>query len=131
VFGQYQRLWKFVGQRDYEAVLKGVFVATVLVAGVISLLHPVEVAPPSASPMRCSGTVGCIPFIARPRPRGAVTLPASVISLFFLLSLAFLVGARFVVQLIADGRVQPFAWARAPARSDRRGGEGGGWSCAS
>ena len=23
-FGQYQRLWRFVGQRDYEAVLKAV-----------------------------------------------------------------------------------------------------------
>ena len=25
-FGQYQRLWRFVGQRDYEAVLKSVVV---------------------------------------------------------------------------------------------------------
>src|SRR6516165_10411616 len=30
-FGQYQRLWRFVGQRDYEAVLKAVVVATVVV----------------------------------------------------------------------------------------------------
>ena len=27
-FGLYQRLWTFVGQRDYEAVVKGVIVAT-------------------------------------------------------------------------------------------------------
>ena len=27
-FGLYQRLWTFVGQRDYEAVVKGVVVAT-------------------------------------------------------------------------------------------------------
>src|SRR5438309_12013662 len=27
-FGQYQRLWRFIGQRDYEAVLKAVVVAT-------------------------------------------------------------------------------------------------------
>ena len=39
-FGQYQRLWRFVGQRDYEAVLKAVVVATVLMVGVIALLHP-------------------------------------------------------------------------------------------
>src|ERR1700721_98220 len=32
VFGQYERLWRFVGQRDYEAVLQGVVLAT-LVAG--------------------------------------------------------------------------------------------------
>jgi FlaA1/EpsC-like NDP-sugar epimerase len=107
VFGQYQRLWKFVGQRDYEAVLKGVFVATVLVAGVISLLHPVEV----ATTQRVSELVirhGQVRTVHRTiaGPEAAVTLPASVISLFFLLSLAFLVGARFVVQLIADGRVR-------------------------
>ena len=41
-FGQYQRLWRFVGQRDYEAVLKAVVVATVVVVGAIALLHPVE-----------------------------------------------------------------------------------------
>src|SRR5262249_29492224 len=41
-FGQYQRLWRFIGQRDYEAVLKAVFVATVVVVGAIALLHPVQ-----------------------------------------------------------------------------------------
>src|SRR5437868_3803134 len=39
--GQYQRLWRFVGRRDYEAVFKGVVVATVVVVGVIALVHPV------------------------------------------------------------------------------------------
>src|ERR1700759_171727 len=39
-FGQYQRLWRFIGQRDYEAVLKAVFVATVVVVGLIALLDP-------------------------------------------------------------------------------------------
>jgi FlaA1/EpsC-like NDP-sugar epimerase len=107
VFGQYQRLWKFVGQRDYEAVLKGVFVATVLVAGVISLLHPVEVSTTQrvTSYVFRHGQLRTIhPTV--PGPKAAVTLPASIISLFFLLSLAFLVAARFVVQLIADGRVR-------------------------
>ncbi len=32
-FGAYERLWKFVGQRDYEAVVKGVIVATMLIVG--------------------------------------------------------------------------------------------------
>src|SRR5579871_7053132 len=40
-FGVYERLWNYVGQRDYEAVAKGVVVATLLVVGVIDLLHPV------------------------------------------------------------------------------------------
>src|SRR3982074_946215 len=44
-FGLYQRLWTFVGQRDYEAVLKGVVVATLVIVGAITLLHPIETAP--------------------------------------------------------------------------------------
>jgi FlaA1/EpsC-like NDP-sugar epimerase len=34
-FGQYQRLWTFVGQRDYEAVVKGVIVSTLVIVGAI------------------------------------------------------------------------------------------------
>src|SRR4051812_16038515 len=44
-FGVYQRLWTFVGQRDYEAVVKGVVVATLIVVGAIALLHPVQTPP--------------------------------------------------------------------------------------
>src|SRR5436190_18137605 len=44
-FGQYQRLWRFVGQRDYEAVLKGEVAPTVVGAGAIAFLNPVEAAP--------------------------------------------------------------------------------------
>jgi FlaA1/EpsC-like NDP-sugar epimerase len=89
-FGVYQRLWTFVGQRDYESVMKAVFVATVIVVGAIALLHPVTVADlahRSASP---------------------VTMPASVIALWFLLMLGFLGGARFVVHLVVEGRVRSF-----------------------
>jgi FlaA1/EpsC-like NDP-sugar epimerase len=106
-FGQYQRLWRFVGQRDYEAVLKAVVVATVVVVGAIALIHPVE------------GTTiqhlsvphvhhGHIVYIHKTitGPLTAATLPGSVISSFFLLALLFLVGARFAVQLITDGRVR-------------------------
>src|ERR1700751_3701295 len=31
LFGQYQRLWTFVGQRDYEAVVKAVVVTTLII----------------------------------------------------------------------------------------------------
>src|SRR6202012_323800 len=101
-FGQYQRLWRFIGQRDYEAVLKSVFVATVVVLGVIALLHPVQ----WPTTIKVPG----IPHIRKahylPGPPAAVALPGSIIALFFLLSLALLIGARFAVQLIVEGRIR-------------------------
>ena len=41
-FGVYERLWTYVGQRDFEQVAKGAVVATLLVVGVIALVHPVR-----------------------------------------------------------------------------------------
>jgi FlaA1/EpsC-like NDP-sugar epimerase len=95
-FGCYQRLWTFIGQRDYEAVGKAVVVATLLVVGVISLLHPVT------EPTRTFGILHeeSSGIIATP-----VYLPVSVIALFFLLALALLGGARFLVHLVVEGRV--------------------------
>ena len=91
-FGQYERLWSFVGQRDYEAVVKAAAVATLLVVGAISLLHPVNfVFPGRSSP---------------------VTLPGSVIGYFVLLMLALLIGARFAVHLFSEGRVHSFRVAK-------------------
>src|SRR6202012_5677671 len=82
-FGQYERLWSFVGQRDYEAVVKAAAVATLLVVGGITLLHPVNfVFPGRSSP---------------------VPLPGSVIGYFVLLMLALLIGARFAVHLFSEG----------------------------
>src|SRR5437588_8711420 len=88
LFGLYERLWTFVGQRDYEAVVKGVIVATVVVAGGIALLHPVQTSSRGLS--------------------SPVTLPASVIALFFCLMLVLLLGARFLVHLIVEGRTRSF-----------------------
>ena len=85
-FGVYQRLWTFVGQRDYEAVIKAAFVATVIVVGAIALVHPVV--------WSSNRTADASP----------VTMPASVISLWFLLMLVLLGGARFVVHLVVEGR---------------------------
>jgi FlaA1/EpsC-like NDP-sugar epimerase len=92
-FGLYQRLWTFVGQRDYEAVIKGVVTSTVLVVGAIALIHPVQTAPQ----IRRFHVVST-----------AVTLPGSVIALFLLMTLFFLAGARFLVHLISEGRVRSF-----------------------
>ena len=67
-FGLYQRVWTFVGQRDYEAIIKGVIVATVVIVGVIALLHPVETAPHFRH----------FRLVSK-----AVTAPPSVVALFF------------------------------------------------
>ncbi len=104
-FGQYQRLWRFVGQRDYEAVLKAVVVATVVVVGAIALLHPV-IAAPTHRQFVAGHHHHPAHFKTVSGTASGVTLPGSVIALYFLLSLALLVGARFAVQLITDGRVR-------------------------
>ncbi|MGI8715521.1 MAG: SDR family NAD(P)-dependent oxidoreductase [Solirubrobacteraceae bacterium] len=106
-FGQYQRLWKFVGQRDYEAVLKAMVVATVVIVGVIAFLHPVTAGTTQRVTHFHFRHHAYRPYqVTVPGPTSPVTLPGSIISLFFLLSLAMLVGARFIVQLRAGGRVR-------------------------
>jgi FlaA1/EpsC-like NDP-sugar epimerase len=100
-FGQYQRLWTFVGQRDYEAVLKAVILTTLVVVGAVALLHPVQTPPQ---------------IVVRHNlvriESSAITLPGSVIALFFLLALAVLIGARFLVHLVVEGRVRNFRVAK-------------------
>ena len=85
----YQRRWRYSGQRDYEAVVKGAVVSTLIAVGAIALLHPVQTS-------------------SRGQLSSPVTLPASVIALYFLLMLALLLGARFIVHLIVEGRVRSF-----------------------
>jgi FlaA1/EpsC-like NDP-sugar epimerase len=92
-FGQYQRLWTYVGQRDYEAVVKGVVVSTLVIVGAITLLHPVQYTP-HARHFHGVST--------------AVTLPAGVIAMFLLLQLVLLVAARFLVHFVVEGRVRSF-----------------------
>ena len=70
-FGVYQRLWTFVGQRDYEAVVKAVFVATLVIVGVIALFHPVQ------TPAKFFFKHSVLTLES-----SAVTMPASVIALF-------------------------------------------------
>jgi FlaA1/EpsC-like NDP-sugar epimerase len=95
-FGAYQRLWTFVSERELEAVVKGLIVATLLIVGVIALFHPVD----TQLLYRHHGQP-----VLQSSP---VTLPAGVIALFFLLSLALLLGSRFVVHLVAEGRIRSF-----------------------
>ncbi len=86
-FGLYERLWTYIGQRDFEQLVKGACVAAVLVVGAIALTHPVT----------APGKHGF---------RTGVPLPASVAVLFLLLTLALLGGVRFVTRLVTDGRIR-------------------------
>src|SRR5436305_3678185 len=80
-FGCYQRLWTFVGQREYEAVVKAAIAATLVIVGSIALLHPVQT-PPRIVRHHDSFSITST----------AVTLPASVIALCFLLTRLLLLG---------------------------------------
>ncbi|MGB2710624.1 MAG: nucleoside-diphosphate sugar epimerase/dehydratase [Conexibacter sp.] len=86
-FGLYQRLWTYVGQRDYEALLRAVVVATILVVGAIAVLHPVEV--------RAHNNVQL-----------AVGMPTGVAAMWVLLTLFLLAGVRFLAHLAFEGRVR-------------------------
>ncbi|HTW12344.1 MAG TPA: nucleoside-diphosphate sugar epimerase/dehydratase [Solirubrobacteraceae bacterium] len=90
-FGVYERLWKYIGRRDFEAIAKGSVVSTLLVVGVIAFVHPVSWQPVN---------------LAHHHVTAAVGLPASVIVLFLLLSFTLLAGARFVTHVITEGRVR-------------------------
>ena len=82
-FDVYERLWTYVGQRDFEQVAKGTVVATLLVVGVIALVHPYV------------------------DTRNAnVPLPASVAVLFLLMMSALLAGTRFLTHLVTEGRIR-------------------------
>ncbi|MGZ5338147.1 MAG: polysaccharide biosynthesis protein [Thermoleophilaceae bacterium] len=73
MFGLYSKLWRFVDQKDFEAILKAVVVSTV---GLIAVLFLFSI--------------------------GRVSPPRSVIALDFLLSLVFVGGARFAVRALVE-----------------------------
>jgi FlaA1/EpsC-like NDP-sugar epimerase len=73
MFGLYSKLWRFVDQKDFEAILKAVVVSTVGLIVVLFLFS-----------------------IGRRDP------PRSVVALDFLLSLVFVSGARFAVRALVE-----------------------------
>ncbi|MDO8188245.1 nucleoside-diphosphate sugar epimerase/dehydratase [Conexibacter sp. JD483] len=85
-FGLYQRLWTYVGQRDYAAVAQSVIVSAVLVVGGIAVLHPVQV------PTAHSGV------------QVAVGIPTGVWVLWVLLMGVSMAAVRFLVHLVFEGR---------------------------
>jgi FlaA1/EpsC-like NDP-sugar epimerase len=106
-FGLYQRLWTYVGQRDYEALLRAVIVAAVLVVGGIAVLHPVQVP-------------------ARNGVELAVGMPSGVVAMWVLLTLFLTAGVRFLAHLAFEGRARGLRVAKG-ARSVLivGGGDGG------
>ena len=88
IFGLYQKWWRYLNARDYEQVLKGVVVSVLALVGAIALIKPVELSSDSG--------------------RVAVSIPTGVIALYFLLSLALLCGARFLVRVVLERRIQGF-----------------------
>jgi FlaA1/EpsC-like NDP-sugar epimerase len=80
----YQRAWSYSGQRDYEAILRGVIVTTLLLVVAVAVVRPVQI--PSHH-----RTV-------------AVGLPNGVVAMFFLLALVALVGVRVAVRTLYERR---------------------------
>src|SRR5829696_8736264 len=73
MFGLYSKLWRFVDQKDFESILKAVVVSTV---GLIVVLFLFSI--------------------------GKHDPPRGVLALDFLLSLAFVSGARFAVRALVE-----------------------------
>src|SRR5438067_1871272 len=90
--GMYQRWWRFLGQRDYERLLRGVVLATLALVGLVALIHPVRIQTHKVST--------------------AVSLPLGVAVLFFLLTLLFCGGVRFLVRAVRDRPPRGFHPAR-------------------
>jgi len=75
LLGLYHKVWRFVDQRDLEAIVRAVVVASLLLVGLLFLLAPGHADP----------------------PRG-------VLALDFLLTLAGIAGARLLVRAFAEHR---------------------------
>jgi FlaA1/EpsC-like NDP-sugar epimerase len=88
--GLYQKWWRYLGRRDYAALLRAVAIVTVAVAAYIALAHPVKI------PSRAG--LGELP----------VSAPAGVIALFALLTLALTCAARLLVSAVLDRPVRGF-----------------------
>ena len=93
----YQRRWRYAGQRDYEAILRAVFLSTALTVLAVTIVRPVQT-------FSHRGTV-------------AVGLPNGVTALFFLLTLVFVCGVRMLVRTVYERRPLDALQTRKGARS--------------
>src|SRR3954470_3949820 len=78
----YGKWWRYSTLRDLLSIVQAVVVSTVALAAVVSISHPV-------TKVTNEGVV-------------AVGLPPSVVALWLLLTLAFLLGARMVARLVHE-----------------------------
>jgi FlaA1/EpsC-like NDP-sugar epimerase len=89
----YLRSWSYAGQRDYEAILRGVIAIVLLAVVGVAVARPVQ-----------------IPYgpyhAGRPAGVSTVDLPLGVIVLFFLLALSALVGLRVLARALRERRLQ-------------------------
>jgi FlaA1/EpsC-like NDP-sugar epimerase len=111
----YERRWRYAGQRDYEAVVLAVVLIVLLTVAAVEILRPVHHYIETGHPPGHAAAV-------------AVVLPNTVIVLFGLLSLVFLVGIRALARTVYERR--PLAAFRSLGRNQRTvliagAGEGG------
>jgi FlaA1/EpsC-like NDP-sugar epimerase len=114
--GVYQRRWRYAGQRDYEAVVRAVFLIVLLTVVAIEIFRPTH-----AYPQLAGHHPGANATVA-------VVLPNGVIFLFALLAVVFLVGIRAVARSVYERR--PLAAFRSSRKGERTvliagAGEGG------
>ncbi len=95
LFGLYQKWWRYVGQRDYVAIIEAVSVATLSIAGFVVVTHPLIAGPPGG--------------------RASVNVPPGVLAFFFLITLGLVGGARFIARTIYERPLRGFR-----PRSDAR-----------
>src|SRR4051794_11237493 len=95
-FRGYEKWWRYTGRRDELGVLQAVVLFTVFVPLFVAATHPVT---------RDAG----------PRGEVALTVPTGVLAMFFLMSLALVLGARFVARVIYERPLRGFR-----ARPDAR-----------
>jgi FlaA1/EpsC-like NDP-sugar epimerase len=87
-FGLYRHWWRYASQREFLRVVQAVFVATLVLVGGIAVLDPAYV-------NTATGFEGVSP-------------PTGVIVLFFLLTLAFTMAARWLVRIFYERPVGSF-----------------------
>jgi FlaA1/EpsC-like NDP-sugar epimerase len=95
LFRLYEKFWRYAGHRDYLNIIEAVVISTLFVPAFVALTHPV---------LKASG-----------RGDIALTVPTGVLALFFLLTLTFVGGARFIARAVYERPPGGFR-----ARSDAR-----------
>jgi FlaA1/EpsC-like NDP-sugar epimerase len=93
----YQRRWRYSGQRDYEAVVRGVLAIVALTVVAVAVVRPVQHATKHGT--------------------AAIGLPNGVIVLFALMALVFLVSVRALARSVYERR--PLAAFRGGRKGER------------